>query len=77
MRTFTSEFSFMGPRFTRKTFRIVRFVVSGRPVSASTLSLTKCRAENTLSINVASTEDFFLKTAFDGYRRPVSLSNLA
>lgn len=76
MSVLTSVSSRIGPKFTSKTFRIVRFVVSGRPVSAFVLSLTKRSVSKNFRMVIASVDGGFLNSAFEGYRRPVSLPNL-
>lgn len=72
----TSESSFIGPRLTKKTLRIVRFVVSKRPVSALVLNLMNRSVEKTFRMAVVSGGRGFRNSAFEGYNRPVSLSNL-
>lgn len=76
IRTFTSVSSRIGPNRTKKTLRIVRLVVSVLPVSELTETSMSPRVESTLSTNVVSGDGFFSNSAFEGYNRPVCLSNL-
>jgi len=80
IKTLTSRFSFMGPRRSKNTFKIVRLVVFViTPVLGFIVSSVSPKVDKTRRTKVVNFEGGFLNPsseALDGYRRFVSASNL-
>ena len=78
INTFTSFFSFIGPRRNKKKFNIVKLLASRMiPVFGCNVSSVSPNAENKWRTNVVSLEGGVRKSAFDGCRRLVFASNLS
>ena len=77
INTFTSLFSFIGPRRSKKKFSIVKLLASRMfPVFGCNISSVSPNAENKWRTNVVSLEGGVGKSAFDGCKRSVFASNL-
>jgi hypothetical protein len=77
INTFTSLFSFIGPRRSKKKFSIVRLLASRMlPVFGCNVSSVSPNAENKWRTNVVSLDGGVGNSAFDGCRRLVAASNL-
>lgn len=75
--TFTSLFSLIGPRRSKKKFSIVRLLTSRIfPVFGCIVSSVSPNAENKWRMNVVSLEGGVRNSAFDGCKRLVVASNL-
>jgi hypothetical protein len=75
--TFTSLFSFIGPRRNKKKFSIVRLLASRMlPLFECNVNSVSPNAENKWRTNVAILEGGLRNSAFEGCRRLVVASNL-
>jgi hypothetical protein len=77
INTFTSLFSFIGPRCSKKKFNIVKLLASRMfPVFGCNVSSVSPNAENKCRTNVVSLGGGVRKSAFDGCKRLVFASYL-